>query len=184
MSARVGKTSLGPITIAHVVAMESFGIVVSDRNLNDPTNSCIGLWLISKPINELSSIVNGMTESSEITKWMERFGIKTEECSGVLNTLMSDAFKTYVPPKPDSTKVQLDDIGEGYGWPLEIAECIAHEYGLDLRSVFEWPLSTAFASIATMRQRSGGEAGGPDYYGRIRDQRMAEIFSRKNKNQT
>lgn len=166
---RVGSLALGPVTLAHAVAMEAFGVEVLDTNANDEAASCVGAWLLTKKPSELPAIVMGGRVPDGAFRWMERAKARPPDVAKALDAAFREAFSTYVRPKPEGVKSYSDGLPDGYGWPLEVAECLSHEYGRPLDEVLAWPLARAFALVAVMRQRNGGEAGGPDYYGRIRE---------------
>ena len=173
-SVRAGKTLLGPITLAHVVALEAFGISVTDGELTDGSTACVAAWIMTKSYSELKKIVCKDIDSDDVTAWMSKHGICQNDCENAFTGAISHAFSTYVPPKKDDNKIVLDDLPEGYGWPLEICECLAHEYSLSPDEVYDWPVVKALAMIAVIRSRSGGESGGSDYYGRIREERIRQ----------
>ena len=48
----------------------------------------------------------------------------------------------------------------GYGWLLEIAEYLRHEYGMAFETAAEMPLARMCALLACARVRGGGKARG------------------------
>ena len=54
----------------------------------------------------------------------------------------------------------------GYGWPLEMAERMMHEYGLTFDEAAAMPMVRIYSLLACARIRGGGKAGGPDYWER------------------
>lgn len=178
-SAQVGEIHLEPMTMYHIVAMEALGIEVGDRNLNSNQASVLALWILSQEPKEMARLVRGENNLAKFTDWVERHSASLADAHSILDGIFKSAFLTFVPAKQDAGKIRLDDLGEGYGWPIEIAEAVAHEHSRPFDEVMQMPLVRMFALICAMRQRNGGEAGGPDYYDRIRIKAMKERMRAK-----
>ena len=178
-SVRVGATSLGAMTILHAVALEAHGIAVAERNTNGPAKSCLAAWILSLDREELAACVGGELGHTDMDSWMRDNGIEPKEAETAVDRAFANAFANYVPPKEDENEIRFDDMPDGYGWPLELSDMIAHEHGRDIREVWGYPLATIFALIAVMRQRYGGESSGPDYYDRIRQAQFTEMARRE-----
>ena len=62
----------------------------------------------------------------------------------------------------------------GFGWPLEMAEALCAHYGWSFEYAMRVAVPRAMALLAVGRVRTGCGLGGPDYYERIRLNRMKE----------
>lgn len=176
-SARVGETRLESMTLLHTVAMEALGIEVCDRNYNSTQKSSIALWLLSQPAANMRSVIRDTEIDSigDFQRWVKNNPEATgENAVSVFDNILRTTFATFVPAKQEAGKIRMDNLGEGYGWPIEIAEAVAHEHSRPFAEIMKMPLVTIFALICVMRQRNGGETGGPDYYDRIRIRIMKE----------
>lgn len=178
-SVRVGATSLGAMTLLHAVALEAFGITVGDRYADGKSKAITAAWILSLGADELKDCVEGRIGKAETLAWSRKNGIGAKEAEKAVGSAFASAFLNYVPPKKDSNEIRFDDMQDGYGWPLELTDMIAHEYGRSQEDVMRMPLATVFATIAVMRQRYGGESDGPDYYDRIRQARFTEMVRRE-----
>lgn len=74
------------------------------------------------------------------------------------------AFRNAVPGHVDGERTVFHQTG--YGWPLEMAERLMHEYGMRFDEAAALPLVRAYSLLACARIRGGGKAGGPDYFER------------------
>ena len=178
-SVRVGATSLGAMTLLHAVALEALGITVGDRYADGRGKACTAAWVLSLGPDELRTCVCGTPDARSAGTWLRKNAVRAADAEKAVDALFANAFKNYVPPKKDDNEIRFDDLPDGYGWPLEMADMIAHEYGMDIREVWRMPLATVFSVIAVMRQRYGGESDGPDYYDRIRQARFTEMVRRE-----
>ena len=180
-SVRVGATSLGAMTLLHAVALEALGITVGDRYADGKSKAIRAAFVISLDADGVRDYISGRTGNAEIGAWVRKNGILPEDAEKAVDFLFANAFSNYVPPKKDSNEIRFDDMPDGYGWPIELADMIAHEYGRNPEDVMRMPLATVFATIAVMRQRYGGESDGPDYYDRIRQAQFTEMVRRERK---
>lgn len=178
-SVRVGATSLGAMTLLHAVALEALGITVGDRYADGKSKAIRAAFVISLDADGVRDYIAGRTGKGELGAWVRKNGILPGDAEKAVDFLFSNAFLNYVPPKKDDQEIRFDDMPDGYGWPLELADMIAHEYGMKPDDVMRMPLATVFATIAVMRQRYGGESSGPDYYDRIRQAQFTEMARRE-----
>lgn len=74
------------------------------------------------------------------------------------------AFRNAVPGHVDGRLEVF--LQTGYGWPLETAERLMHEYGITFDEAAAMPMVRAYSLLACARIRGGGKAGGPDYWER------------------
>lgn len=173
-SVRVGDCLLGPIALCHVVAMEALGAGVdSFRETADKT--VLTAWILSMSPKELERRVHDGPDEKEIGRILDRCG-SVERLGDALAGLVAEAFNAFVPPKSEENRVRMDDIGEGFGWPLELAELMMAEHGVTFDEAMATPLVRVFALVAAMRTRNGGESAGPDYYDRIRERYMKDML--------
>ena len=74
------------------------------------------------------------------------------------------AFRNAVPGHIEGERTVFQQTG--YGWPLEMAERLMHEYGLTFDEAASMPMVRIYSLLACARIRGGGKAGGPDYWER------------------
>lgn len=74
------------------------------------------------------------------------------------------AFRNAVPGHVEGKRKVFQQTG--YGWPLEMADRLMHEYGLTFDEAAAMPLVRIYSLLACARVRGGGKAGGPDYWER------------------
>lgn len=74
------------------------------------------------------------------------------------------AFRNAVPGHVEGDLTVFSQTG--YGWPLEMAERLMHEYGLTFDEAAAMPMVRVYSLLACARIRGGGKAGGPDYWER------------------
>lgn len=74
------------------------------------------------------------------------------------------AFRNAVPGHVEGKLEVFEQTG--YGWPLEMAERLMHEYGLTFDEAAAMPMVRIYSLLACARIRGGGKAGGPDYWER------------------
>lgn len=155
-----------PTTLAHCVAMDTLGCDLNGP-LDEP-HSLIAAWVLSKKPEELNAIVNGKESSTkEIVKFAKRLEPYVIRVKEVVNKHIISAFVTYVPGKRENNGNSIYSSGnKGFGWPLEIAECLCNAYGWDLDYALSIPMTRSLALLSVCRYRNGGENGGPDYYER------------------
>ena len=74
------------------------------------------------------------------------------------------AFRNAVPGHVEGKRKVF--LQTGYGWPLEMAERLMHEYGITFDEAAAMPMVRVYSLLACARIRGGGKAGGPDYWER------------------
>lgn len=175
---QVGEISLGPLTLKHATVMEVCGIVVAPRNCNDILKSYEGCWLLTIQAEDITDdFLDEDFRRPRLSRWIRESKLSSEDAVSGLDWIMKMAFDPFVPGKKENKK-RFDDLGEGYGWTLELGECLSHEYGITFDDALEIPLSRVFGLMAAMRQRNSGESGGADYYDRIRSKVYSDIFKK------
>ena len=75
------------------------------------------------------------------------------------------AFRNAVPGHVEGNLTVFSQTG--YGWPLEMADRLMHEYGITFNEAAAMPMVRIYSLLACARIRGGGKAGGPDYWERI-----------------
>lgn len=159
----VGKITLRPLTVAHVMAMEMLGIEI-DGAVND-SQVFIAAWLMSKPPDEVCGMMEGAGISTEeFGRWMAATAPEIKDAVTAVRRVIGQAYQPFVPGESKSQNVSKEP--QGYGWPLEIAEAFVGEYGVTFEEAITTPLSRMFGMMACCRVRNGGKPGGPDYYER------------------
>lgn len=172
---------LRPMTLAHAAAMEAQGCGILDGFLRD-ADALMAAWVLTldygRTVRAANGDLGGMMAFAKGCK-----GVLAEVCVAV-NMAVADALKPFVPAKGDGgVNVLKDGLPNGYGWPLEVAEALCSRYGWDFDKALRVPLARALALMAVGRANAGCEAGGPDYYNRIRLERWkrAGVIGRRGK---
>lgn len=164
---------LGVLTLAHAAALEALGCGMLDGFVTD-AHALKVAWILTLPPKEAGNAVSG--DSRRMIRFAKTFKGRMAELSVAVNSLVSEALLPFVPPKSDGAHNVLNDgLARGYGWPLEVAEALCERYGWPFEKAMETPVSRAFGLIAVGRANNGGEAGGPDYYDRIRLERWRAL---------
>lgn len=168
------RLKLHAATLAHAVALEAYNCA-SDMYLTD-ANCIKAAWILSHSADEVRELVEGGGRPIS-RSWMRAATRHLDKVRAAVVSLLSNAYITYVPPKREDGAVQeinsMGVSGHGYGWPLEIAEALCAEYGWSFETAIRTTVGQALALVSVKRGRHG-EAGGPDYYDRIREQRMRD----------
>ena len=176
---RFRKAVLKPLTLAHCSALEVLGCDL-DYQIDD-SHALIAAWVLSLNPKEIKVI----SSSGNIhTKSMMRFARKLRDSlstiKDVVNRHISSSFVTYVPGKSVSSGTTVySQSKRGFGWPLEIAECLCGAYGWKFDEVMGMPIVRVLALLSIYRNRNGGENGGPDYYERIEIAKLKEMWKKK-----
>lgn len=177
-SVRACGATLRPATLLHAVALESYGIDV-ERGA-DGADVWTAAWILSL---EDPSVAVGIGKDAEASakRFIESHGDGDfDELKKAVGRALGVAKATFIPGKPSkNAKTNLDGLPDGFGWPIEVAELIAHEHGIPFMEAMKIPCVTAFAILAMIRARNGGEFVGPDYYGRFRLKRQQEAVVRR-----
>lgn len=176
-----GGDSFRPLTLAHVCAMEALGVDMS-RDI-PPENALLAAAVMAQDAGCVSAMVEDFPQArAELEEAVERFKARGESVDALVervNAVMDAAFVTFVPGGTEDGRGRTCSlVPAGYGWPLEYADLICHEYGWRFDEVMTMPLSRMFGLIACARARSGGKAGGPDYYERVALKEIAELRRR------
>ncbi len=153
-SARLGRTEIGPTTIYHAAALEALGVELSRRIPRE--QALLAAWVMSLDGRGCAKAVNG-NGARAMARWLKDNAVTEDKAFPVVNALVEEGFASFVAGKTEKNEINLG-IERGFGWPLEIAECIAAEHSIDLEQALETPLCRAGAIIACARQRNGGES--------------------------
>ena len=163
-----GKTTLRPMTLLHIMAMEAMGIAY-DALKKD--TALLAAWLLSKKPCELAEIVSprsGVDATSgvvgEMTAWMKKAKVGKGAALESVAEAMRIAFLPYVP-RANGGKHEIQLSMRGYGWPLELAELMMSRYRMTFDEAVGMPMSRLFALMA-IGNAANGCGGGPDYYER------------------
>ena len=161
---RVGGIRSGAPTLYHAVALEMLGIDPFGGDI-DAANAWCAAFVLSKSPSEIRDFMSsGSPDMEAVKEWIDKCGVGVSEMVSAVRSTLRSASVTYVPGKSkDAGQV----MPSGFGWPLEMAESICHEYGISFDEAMSVPTCRAFAMMACCRARNGGEAGGPDYYARV-----------------
>lgn len=171
---RAGGASFEPVTLRHVVALSALG--VDPEGGNDAARTALGAWVMSLWSDELAAVVRGDPDECgrKCERWLASL-TRPDDAVAAAWGMLSDSASTYIPPKKDGKSISGP---RGCGWPLEVGEFIASEYGVSFDEAMDTPLSTAMALVSVARKRGGGEHGGPDYYERVEMAAMTEFARR------
>lgn len=178
-SAACGNITLLPMTPAHASAMEAMGVDLSTAI--DWDHILIAAWVLATPSAEIRKVMAEGNAPAHFDVWCGENNPDPYKVIDGVERIVSAAFRAFVPPAKDETEknatvVWGEDEKRGFGWTLEIAEALSHEYGMTLDDALDIPLCRAYALMNCARKRSGGKFGGPDYYERIKSDGVAEMF--------
>lgn len=162
---KVGKTTLKPVTLAHIAAFAALGIT-NDSGI-DVEHALLASWLLTMDSDGLAVVVNGGgTDGFE--DWTRRTNPDAYELFPVVNRMLLEAYSTFVPGQDDGKQAEsVFSTPTGFGYSLEFAELLCHEYGWDFHRAINTPLVLANGLVCCARKRNGGKNAGPDYYERI-----------------
>lgn len=169
-SHRVGGVELGPMTLGQAIMLGAFDIPLAVEMPVPADKLMIAALLLSKEWRA----ADHLPDERDFKRFAKRLKADVNELKEAVESVRAFAFSTYVkPPKPPKgARVRTDP--HGCGWPLEVAEFLCAEYGWSWRDALATPVVTAFALVATSRQRNGDEQGDCDYIERIKDREVAE----------
>lgn len=158
-SAKVGKVTLGPLTVGGWFSLGALG--VDPKRTVPPEQAALAAWVLSGHVADAPQVGSARA----FRAFAHGLNRLSDDLAKAVNSILDQAFKTYVPPLVENPVVQ--GTPSGLGWPLEIAEFLCAEYGWTWECALATPVARAFALIAAARQRNGGRHGGPDYIERI-----------------
>ena len=169
-SKSVGGAELGPMTLAQAIMIGAFDIPLAAEVPVPADKLMVAALLLSKEWHA----ADRLPDERDFKRFAERLKADDNELKEAVDSVRSFAFSTYVkPPKPPKG-ARVRKGPHGFGWPLEVAEFLCGEYGWTWREALATPVVTAFALVATSRQRHGDEPGGFDYMERIKEREVKE----------
>ena len=172
----VGGLTFRPLTLAHMAALETLG--VDTRGSVTESQALLCGWILSMAPKDVIRMMCNGCKTDGFEEWIDENNVDAAVALEGVRMCIRQGTVCFVPSKGGDGKSQTvrfnigADLESGFGWPLEIAECFAHEYSCSLDEAMCTPLSRIFGMLACGRQREGGEAGGPDYYERIFQSRV------------
>jgi hypothetical protein len=167
------RITLRPVTLERAAVMESLGCGFLEGRL-DAGKAIVAAWVLSLPERELAGAGRGETKG--LRKFIAKCERSPQAVADAARLLIDEAIKPFIPAKPEKTGWTLDDgIPRGCGWPLEVAEAVCAAYGWSMERTMRTEMQTVFALLAVCRARVGGEHGGPDYYEKIRLDRLRRL---------
>ncbi len=175
-SGAVGKLTLRPMTLAHAALLETAGADMA-RGVT-PDSILLFAWVLAMDGAEVRRVAASADLVPSFRAWCGRHDPDPCALAEAVCRIVRAASAAFVPPEAEGGGQTVFASAKGFGWPLEIAECLCHEYGWTLDAALDTPLATAYALINCARQRNGGKNGGPDYYGRIQMAEAARAFRR------
>lgn len=163
----VGNLELGPMTLSQAVLLGAFDVPLAVEVPIPADKVAVAALLLSKEWRASDRL----PDETDFKRFAKRFAKilkgRSKELKEAVESVRTFAQSTYVkPPKPPAG-ARTRTTPHGYGWPLEVAEFLCGEYGWSWREALATPVVTAFALVATSRQRHGDEPGGFDYIERI-----------------
>lgn len=163
----VGNVTLRPATLAHLAAMEAFGVDVSKGIAFEKTH--LVAWILTLDFEGCSrAILDDFFARSEMARWMEGARCSAAVLYPLVVRVLQRAFSAYVAGADDGKDgATTYSAPRGFGYPLEIAEFLCHEYGWTIEEAMNAPLARVYGMMNCARQRSGGKNGDFDYYERI-----------------
>lgn len=167
----VGKLTLRPLTLYHVMAMESLGIDTDGTVADEQVY--MAAWILSKRPEDVPCLMKDGDMTAAFEAWFRKVEPSFDETLAAVKEVFSQAYLPYVPCEQKEEAVQ--NMPTGYGWPLEMAEAYAAGYGVTLEEAMCVPMCRMFGMMACARKRNGGKAGGPDYYERIMVKAIARM---------
>lgn len=170
----VGRLTLRPMTLAHAALLETAGADMA-RGVT-PDSILLFAWVLAMDGAEVRRVAASADRVPAFRAWCERHDPDPYALAEAVCRAVRTAFAAFVPPEAEGGGETVFASAKGFGWPLEIAECLCHEYGWTLDAALDTPLATAYALVNCARQRNGGRNGGPDYYGRIQMAEAARAF--------
>ncbi len=138
---------LRPLTLAGAVRLGEIGV------------DC-GAPVGRDKLMEVAFILSG---GREWRRFLRQAKCGLSELSRAVETVLNDAFATFVKPPAPSKGGTIHLTPHGLGWPIEYAEWLCAEYGWGWREAIETPVATVYALVAAARQRNRGGHGGLDY---------------------
>ena len=172
----VGGIRSGAPTLYHAVALEMLGIDPFGGDI-DAANAWCAAFVLSKSPSEVRNFMSsGMPDMDKVKEWVDKCGVGVSEIVSAVRSALRSASVTYVPGK---SKNAGQVVPSGFGWPLEMAESLCHEYRMTFDEAMSMPTCRAFALMACCRARNSGEAGGPDYYGRLFLKQLKELKAQR-----
>ena len=167
---RVGNVELGPMTLAQAVLLGAFDVPLAVKVPVPAEKVVIAAMLLSPEWRAAERL----PDDSDFRRFAKRLKADGNALKEAVESVRAFALSTYIkPPKPPKgARVRTDP--HGVGWPLEVAEFLCAEYGWSWREALATPVVTAFALVATSRQRHGDEQGDCDYIERIKEREVRE----------
>ena len=163
------RIRLHAVSLAHAAVLEAYGCPLGPWH--PESKALVAAWILSHPASEVGDLVRSGPEGAK--KFLRRLKKCARTVANATNHHMASALLTFVPPKSDGENVIDDGLGQGYGWPLEVVEALCSAYGMSFDDALHMDVARALALLSVRRGRND-MAGGPDYFGRIRLQRMKE----------
>ena len=164
------RLSLHPVTLERAAAMEMMDCGLLNGSLNS-SQALMAAWLLSMDRAGVAQAVRGDVHKG--IRFVRRLKGHVSKVAHAVNALLGESMAPFVPPKSEGKSVAVDDgLPHGFGWPLEIAEALCAMYGWSFDAALQTEVQRALALLAVGRKRRGGEMGGPDYYDRIRIERL------------
>jgi hypothetical protein len=160
------STRLHPITLARAAAMEALGCGLLEDSPDVP-KALLAAWVMAASDKDVPRIARGDMKGA--ARFVRRARGSVAAVIRVVSALRAEAVAPFIPPKKRDGEEMIDDgMPRGNGWPLEVAEALCAHYGWTWAQAINTEVQVAVALLAVGRAREGGEAGGPNYYDRIR----------------
>ena len=156
--------ALRPMTLGDAIVLSALSIDFT-KGVDDPHGMVAGLLLSGIVPSE--AMFDETAVKKGLKKILQKIGRRNVgRLRQAVDEVFDKAFLTRLPfASAENAPVKISP--DGLGWPLEIAEATAAEYGWSFDAVLQTPLVRLFALNAARHRRNGGKFSGPDYVERI-----------------
>lgn len=171
---RIGNAILRPATLAHLVAMDALlGIGIGGLILRK--DALLAAWILTLDYPGcVRAVRDDKWTLAAFKEWVAKCGCTADECFLSANAILANATSTYVPGAGGESGEAVYSTPHGFGYPLEIAEFLCHEYGWDFARALDEPLVRIYGLVNCARQRNGGKNGDFDYFERILQRQFSD----------
>ena len=167
---------LRPMTLGDAIVLSAFGVDFSKAV--DDAHALVSGLLLSGTLSQ-EAIFDEAAVKKGLKKMFAKVGAENiDRLRQAVDEVFDKSFLTCIPfAAAQGAHVKISQ--DGLGWPLELAEATAAEYGWPFDTVLETPVVRIFALNAARHRRNGGKFGGPDYVERIEVARMKTKEARR-----
>ena len=161
---RAGWAKLRPITLGDVAILARAGIDVLAPLGPGEVEAVFELLSHKLKSGEVEKLKSNNPFNPSTFQLFNRFFCTAQQRRSAVLRAIDIAFRNAVPGHVEGKLEVFQQTG--YGWPLEMAERLMHEYCLTFDEAAAVPMARVYSLLACARVRGGGKAGGPDYWER------------------